>query len=122
MASLLVEGSVDTEVFLHYVRDGLCPSLKAGQIVVMDNCKIHLSDTIRTAIEAAGASLWFLPPYSPDLSPIENAFSKLKSILKGLGATCLDSLSLAVRKALDAISLQDILAWFDLCGYPAHSF
>ena len=122
MASLLVEGSVDTDVFIHYVRDSLCPTLKLGQIVIMDNCQIHLSDTIRTAIESAGASLWFLPPYSPDLSPIENAFSKLKSILKSLAATCLDSLSLAVRQAFDAISLQDILAWFDLCGYPTHSF
>jgi len=122
LASLLVEGSVDAAVFAYYLHNYLCPVLREGQIVVLDNCKIHLGDSIPAMIEAKGAKLCFLPAYSPDLSPIENAFSKLKTILKSLGASCLDSLSLAVHQAMNSISLADIIAWFRLCGYPAHSF
>lgn len=119
-SSLLLAGSVDSAVFAHYVREYLIPTLREGQIVVLDNCKIHLGDTIKELIEACGAQLWLLPAYSPDLSPIENAFSKLKPLLKASAASCLNTLSLAVQKATNSISLADILGWFRLCGYSAH--
>lgn len=119
-SSLLVKGSVDSTVFLHYVEHELAPSLQAGQIVVMDNCPIHVKAKIEALLEPKGVALWMLPAYSPDLSPIEEAFSKIKSILKACAARSLESLSLALKKAFDAITLSDILGWFRDCGYFAH--
>lgn len=118
-SSLLVKGSVDTSVFLHYVAP-VSPSLQAGQIVIMDNCPIHAKARVEALLEPKGVQLWMLPPYSPDLSPIEFFFSKLKSFLKACAARSLETLSIAVKQAIDATSLSDIMGWFRECGYPAH--
>jgi transposase len=119
-SSLLVKGSVDTEVFLHYLSHELIPSLQAGQIIILDNCPIHAKARIEALLAPIGVRLWMLPAYSPDLSPIELFFSKLKSILKACQARCLQTLSAAVKQAIDATTLSDIMGWFRECGYPAH--
>ena len=119
-SSLLVKGSVDSALFLYYVEQFLMPSLVAGQMVVMDNCPIHAKDKIEALLEPKDVRLWLLPAYSPDLSPIELFFSKLKSILKACAARSLETLSLAVKKAADATSLSNIMGWYRECGYLAH--
>lgn len=119
-SSLLIKGSVDTNMFLHYVRHELLPSLQAGQIVIMDNCPIHAKARIEELLEPKGVRLWMLPAYSPDLSPIELFFAKLKSFLKASAARCLETLSVAVKQAIDSTTLSDIMGWFRECGYPAH--
>ncbi len=118
--SLLVKGSVDTNVFLHYLEHELLSSLQAGQIVVMDNCPIHAKAKVETLLEPKGVQLWLLPAYSPDLSPIELFFAKLKSFLKACAAHSLETLSIAVKQAIKATSLNDIMGWFRECGYLAH--
>lgn len=119
-SSLLVKGSVDTKVFLHYVAYTLIPSLQAGQIVIADNCPIHAKARIEARLEPKGVQLWMLPAYSSDLSPIELFFSKLKSILKARAARSLESLSAAVKQAVDATTLSAIMGWFRECDYSAH--
>ncbi len=118
--SLLVKGSVDTNVFLHYLEHELLSSLQAGQIVVMDNCPIHAKAKVETLLEPKGVQLWLLPAYSPDLSPIELFFAKLKSFLKACAARSLETLSIAVKQAIKATSLNDIMGWFRECGYLAY--
>jgi transposase len=119
-SSLLVKGSVDSSVFLHYVEHELVPSLQAGQIVIMDNCPIHAKAKIEALLEPKGVQLWMLPAYSPDLCPIEQSFAKLKSILRACAARCLETLSIAVKQAIAAITLSDIMGWFRECGYLTH--
>ena len=119
-SSLLIEGSVDTDTFLFYLEHHLLPTLVAGQRVIMDSCPIHLSDRVNDLIVAKGAQLELLPTYSPDLSPIEQAFSKIKTILKSLAAQTPEALSMAVKQAIDSITLKDIIGWFRDCGYEAH--
>ena len=119
-SSLLIEGSVDSEVFLYYLEQHLMPTICAGQLVIMDNCPIHLSERVSELIVAKGAQVKFLPAYSPDLSPIEQAFAKIKPILKTFSAQCLEDLSMALKQAIDSISLADIIGWFRDCGYRAH--
>lgn len=119
-SSLLIEGRVDSALFLYYVEQFLVPSLVAGQIVVMDNCPIHTKDKIRVLLEPKEVQLWMLPAYSPDLSPIELFFSKLKALLRAYAARSLGALSLAVKTAADTTSLRDIMGWFRECGYLAH--
>jgi transposase len=116
---LVTGGSVDTAAFVTYVEHILCPTLLAGQIIVLDNYSIHTDAQIRHLIEAKGCTLRFLPTYSPDLNPIENAFSKIKALLKQAQAATQDALSTAIKHACNAITLQDTLAWFRLCGYLA---
>lgn len=99
----------------------LAPSLQAGQIVVMDNLQAHKSTRVRLAIEAKGCQLLFLPGYSPDLSPIEEAFSKLKTVLRRAGARTREALDEAIGQALLTITAQDAHGWFQHCGYlPTH--
>jgi transposase len=116
-ACLAIEGAADLEVFGVYVRQILCPFLKPGDLVVMDNLAAHKSETILAQIRAAGAEALFLPAYSPDLNPIEKMWSKLKHILRSLEAHTLPSLMAAIGKALAAITPQDALNWFASCGY-----
>ena len=100
----------------------LAPSLTAGQIVVMDNLSIHKGAKVRSAIEARGCQLLFLPSYSPDLSPIEEAFSKLKAALRRASARTREALEEAICQALPLITAQDARGWFAHCGYlPAAS-
>jgi len=116
-AAMSVEGSTDGVAFETYVERFLAPTLKAGQVVVMDNLKVHKSKRVRQLIEGAGAEILFLPPYSPDFSPIEEAFSKVKSILRRIGARTREALLETTGQALGAVSQRDALGWFRHCGY-----
>ena len=112
-----VEGATDGAAFQSYVKHFLVPTLKEGQVVVMDNLQAHKSSRIRKLIESVGASVLFLPPYSPDFSPIEEAISKIKAILRSIEARTQESLVEAIGQALDAVSRSDALGWFSHCGY-----
>jgi transposase len=116
-AALILEGSATTTAFELYVEQVLTPSLHAGQIVVMDNLRAHKSVRVRTVIEAKGCQLLFLPSYSPDFSPIEEAFSKLKTALRRAGARTREALEEAIAQALLSITAQDAQGWFQHCGY-----
>jgi transposase len=116
-AALILEGSANTTAFEVYVEQLLAPSLHAGQIVIMDNLQAHKSARVRIAIEAKGCQLLFLPSYSPDLSPIEEAFSKLKTALRRAGARTREALEEAIGQALLTITAQDAQGWFQHCGY-----
>jgi len=114
---MILEGSADTIAFEVYVEQILAPSLHAGQIVIMDNLQAHKSARITQIIEAKGCQLLFLPSYSPDLSPIEEAFSKLKAALRRMGARTREALEEAIARALLTITAQDAQGWFQHCGY-----
>jgi len=114
---LLLDEALDRVTFDGYVLDCLAPTLKADQIVVLDNLKVHYSDRAREAIEARGAELWYLPPYSPDYNPIEEAFSKVKTFLRSAAPRTLDDHSTAIWAALDTITPQDAAGWFAHSGY-----
>lgn len=115
---LLVERAMNTDTFEWYIRDQLAPRLRPGQIVVMDNLSAHKAARIREALVARGCDVLFLPPYSPDFNPIEQAFSKLKALLRGLGARTLDALQEAVRLAVAVITSADAAAWYAHAGFP----
>lgn len=116
-ACMAIEGATDVEVFRAYVRQVLCPFLKPGDRVVMDNLAAHKSEAILTLIRQAGAEALFLPAYSPDLNPIEKMWSKLKHLLRSLEARTQPSLMMAIGQALDAITPQEAINWFASCGY-----
>jgi transposase len=111
------DGPMTTDRFAGYVRHVLAPTLRPGQIVVADNLRAHHSERARAAIEARGARLWHLPPYSPDFNPIEEAFSKVKAFLRRAQARTDDALRAATWAALASITLADITGWFSHCGY-----
>jgi transposase len=114
---MTVNGGTDTDVFLIFVRKLLVPSLRRGDIVVLDNLSAHKVAGVREAIEGAGASVLYLPPYSCDLNPIELAWSKLKGILRSLEARTRDALDAAIAVAMKAVSRADARAWIRHCGY-----
>jgi transposase len=116
--AFLLDGSADSAAFAIYIEQILAPSLRPGQIVVLDNLSIHLGPRVRQAIEARGCRLLFLPAYSPDFSPIEEAFSKLKTYLRRVGARTREALQEAIAQALDLITVTDACGWFTHCGYP----
>ena len=116
-ALLMIEGPTDGEVFRAYTERMLCPTLATGDIVVMDNLRAHKVSGIREAIEARGAQLIYLPPYSPDLNPIERCWSKIKQGLRAAGARSRRKLERAIKRALETVSESDALAWFAHCGY-----
>jgi transposase len=116
-ASLILDGSANTEVFEIYVEQILAPSLEPGQMVIMDNLSIHKGTKVRQLIEARGCQVLFLPAYSPDLSPIEEAFSKIKAILPRIGARTREALQEALEYALTTVSASDASGWFSHCGY-----
>ena len=116
-AAMTLKGAADTLAFEAFVEDVLCPSLQPGQIVIMDNLSIHKSGQARELIEKRGCQLWFLPTYSPDLNPMEQAWSKLKAYLRRVGARTKDALHEAIAQALPLISHLDAQAWFKHCGY-----
>ena len=113
----LIEGAMETESFTWSITEQLAPTLRPGQVVVVDHLSAHKADRIRQAIEARHCQLLFLPPYSPDFTPIEQAFSKIKAILRGLGARSKEALQEAVRLAIEAITPHDAAAWFSHAGY-----
>ena len=116
-ACMVVDGATTTDIFKAYAEQILLPTLKAGDIVVLDNLSAHKNQAIREVIESAGAELWFLPPYSPDLNPIEKMWSKIKAILRTLKARTEKSLINAIAKALEAVTASDAKGWFRSCGY-----
>ena len=116
-ACMAIEGATDVEVFGAYVRQVLCPVLKPGDLVVMDNLAAHKSQVILALIRQAGAEVLFLPAYSRDLNPIEKMWSKLKNTLRSLEARTQESLNTAIGQALTLITAQDALNWFASCGY-----
>ena len=117
VASMTVESATDSDVFEAFLEQVLCPQLKAGDVVVMDNLNVHKMDRVRELIGAAHACLLYLPPYSPDLNPIEKAWSKFKQFLRSAKARTADALDKAVSAALQTISADNALAWFRHCGY-----
>ena len=116
--SMAVVGSTKKAVFEAYVEEVLTPSLRAGQVVILDNLGAHKGERVRQLVEARGCELVFLPPYSPDFSPIEEAFSKIKSLLRKAKARERDALVEAIGRALSAITARDARGYFGHCGYP----
>lgn len=117
LAAMTVEAPTDGEVFLAYLEQVLCPRLQPGQIVVLDNLGAHKVAGVRELIEARGAHLLYLPPYSPDFNPIEQAWSKIKQLLRSAKARLLDVLEEAAGQAINAITADNAAAWFAHCGY-----
>tara|TARA_R110002095_G_scaffold57291_1_gene49049 strand:+ start:1357 stop:1830 length:474 start_codon:yes stop_codon:yes gene_type:complete len=117
VAPMTLDGAMTGAAFLAYVEQVLVPTLKPGDIVVLDNLPAHKPVAIREAIEAAGATMLFLPPYSPDFNPIEMAFSKIKAILRKAAARTVQALWDAIRHAIDAVTPQDAKSYFIACGY-----
>jgi len=120
-AMMTIEGATDGEVFEAFLERVLLRKLRHGDIVVLDNVGAHRTPNVRRLIEEAGATVLYLPPYSPDLNPIELAWSKLKAILKEFGARTHDALDAAIRRAMDLIGRSDAAGWFKHCGYQAHA-
>ncbi len=116
VAAMTVPGSTNTEVFLTYVTQVLTPQLWEGAIVVMDNLKVHHAERVRVAIESVGAFIKFLPPYSPDLSPIELCWSKVKQFLRSSEARTNVSLNQAMAEVVNYITEDDTFGWFNHCG------
>lgn len=118
-AAMIIEGSVNALAFEAYGEHILAPPLSAGQIVLLDNLSAHKGARVRPLIEARGCELLFLPTYSPDYSPIEETFSKVKAFLRRVGARTHEALQEAMGQALETVTAQDALGWFTHCGYVA---
>lgn len=116
-APWVIEGPMDGAAFAVWASEVLAPTLSSEDIVVMDNLSVHKNAVARAAIEAAGATIWFLPPYSPDLNPIEKMWSKVKAYLRKKKARDSEALYKAIGEAMENICHQDIVNWFDSCGY-----
>lgn len=117
VADYSLMGATDGVTFEAFISQTLVPKLWKGACVVMDNCSVHFGETVRQLIEAAGARLIYLPPYSPDFSPIENCWSKLKSILRRVGPRTYPDLAKTIEEAFSEVSLDDIRGWFTHCCY-----
>jgi transposase len=116
-APMVLDGAMHGAAFLAYVEQVLAPTLKPGDIVIMDNLPAHKPTAVREAIEKAGAELRFLPPYSPDFNPIEMAFSKLKAFLKRIAARTVDDLWDAIAQAVDIFKPTECQNYFTAAGY-----
>ena len=117
-ATIVVDGSMDSDIFIAaYVEQCLVPSLRCGDIVVMDNLSAHKNTRVRELIEDAGCDLWYLPAYSPDLNPIEKVWSKVKTYLRRLSAATLDALIQGVANALRTVTASDCKNYFTPCRY-----
>jgi transposase len=116
-APMVIEGATDAAVFRAYVKHVLVPVLRPGQIVVLDNLSSHKGQEVQKMIESAGCELWSLPPYSPDLNPIEKMWSKVKEFLRSAKARCTEELDRAVAEGMKTVTSQDAKAWFESCEY-----
>ena len=114
---LAVEGPTTREVFEAYLERVLAPTLRPGQVVVMDNLSAHKGGRVREIVQGRGCELLYLPPYSPDLNPIEQAFSKVKGLLRKAESRTREALIEAMGRALDAVSARDARGFFGHCGY-----
>ena len=117
LATMTIEAPTDGDVFMAYLEQILCPRLKVGQIVVMDNLAAHKQELVRKVIEQTGAQVLYLPPYSPDFNPIEACWSKIKECLRAAKARLLDTLDQAITAAIATITPENSAAWFNHCGY-----
>ncbi len=116
---LVIDGAVNGDLFVAYVEQQLVPSLRPGDVVVLDNLSSHKRARVRQAIEGAGCALLYLPPYSPDLNPIELAFAKLKGLLRKAGRRTVEGLWSFLGGALDLFTAQECRNYFRHCGYSA---
>jgi len=112
-----LDGAMDADAFLVYVEHVLVPTLGGGEIVVLDNLSSHKHPGVAALIESAGAEVWYLPPYSPDLNPIEQMWSKVKQILRSLAVRTWDGLVKAIGLAMNEVTTDDLLGWFTHAGY-----
>jgi len=117
IATMSIEDSIDGLAFNRFVEFMLLQHLTPGDVVILDNYKVHLSQRAKSLIEGVGATILFLPPYSPDFSPIENYWSKVKKILRDLKARSKRMLNNALKIAFNYITVVDILGWFEHCGF-----
>lgn len=117
VAAMVIDGAVDRQVFTAYVRQVLVPQLQLGDIVIMDNLSAHHGPEVANLLAAAGAATVFLPPYSPDLNPIEKMWSKVKAVLRTVQARGPLALRRAIATALESVTSTDATAWFRSCGY-----
>ena len=117
--SMSVEGATDAKAFEAYVEHFLAPSLREGQVVVLDGLGAHRTDKVRELVEGRGADLVFLPSYSPDMNPLEEAFSKIKQLVRKVGARGREALVEAIGRALRAVTTEDAAGWFAHAGYRA---
>jgi transposase len=116
-APMLLEGAVDSLAFEGYVEQGLVPTLRSGELVILDNLSVHKRPAIRALIEAAGCRVLFLPSYSPDMNPIELAFSKIKAYLRRVEKRTQEALEAAITSAIDLITAADARGYFHHMGY-----
>ena len=116
-APWVIDGAMNGDAFEHYVKTQLAPTLKKGDVVVLDNLKAHKRDSVRRVVEKRGAWLLFLPPYSPDFNPIELAFSKLKSLLRKAAARTKKELDDAIADAIERYPAEECANYFKACGY-----
>ena len=114
---MAIDGTTDADVFREYVRHLLVPTLRPGDIVVLDNLSAHQDKETLELIAAAAAKVWFLPPYSPDFKPIQKMWSKIKEFLRTAKARTQKALFNAIATALDTITANDAIGWFQSCGY-----
>ena len=117
VAPMTLDGAMDAEAFVEWVEQVLAPCLSTGDVVVMDNLSVHKVEAVVAAITARGAYVEFLPPYSPDLNPIEKVWSKLKTALRKAKARTREALDVALRDAIATLTTSDIRGWFEHCGY-----
>ena len=115
--AFILDGAANGDIFEAYVEQILAPTLNSGEIVVMDNSRIHKGKKVQELIEARGSQLLFLPTYSPDFSPIEEAFSKVKTVLRRIGARTREDLHEALEYAITTVTSSDASGWFWHCGY-----
>lgn len=116
-ALMTINGATDGDIFLVFVREVLAPTLHEGDVVIWDNLGAHRSMVVRQAVEARGARLIFLPPYSPDMNPIERCWSKIKTALRAAKARTREALETAIKQALATVTESDARSWFAHCGY-----
>jgi transposase len=116
-ACMTIDGAADTEVFQAYVRCVLCPSLRPGDVVILDNLSPHKNEPTLSLIREAGAQILFLPAYSPDLNPVEKMWSKVKNYLRSAEARTEAALIEAIAAALRSVTGRDAMNWFACCGY-----
>ena len=119
VAPTVIDGPMNGDAFREYVQQQLVPALRPGDVVIMDNLAAHKAAGVREAIEGVGARLVYLPPYSPDLNPIEFAFAKLKALLRTAAERTVDSLEDTIGQLLDRFQPKECLAYFRHCGYSA---
>jgi transposase len=119
IAPFVLDGPINRDAFEAYVENVLVPELRCGDVVIMDNLSSHKGPRVREMIEAAGASLLYLPPYSPDFNPIENAFAKLKALLRKFAERTIEGLWTAIGRLIDTFTPQECANYFTAAGYDA---